>query len=74
MISLVSAPQDFQEVTRTFTFSQSNKREEFAVQIASDVLDEEDEEFRAVISIDLGEGSVQLIPSETVVVIQDDDG
>ena len=49
-------------------------RETFAVQISGDVIDEEDEEFGATISIDLSEqATVQLMPAQTVVVITDDD-
>ena len=70
----VSAPDDYTEVMMTLTFSQSNIREQFAVRIQPDVLDEEDETFRAVLSIDPGEDSVQLIPAEATVTITDDDG
>lgn len=63
-------------MTRTLSFSPSNSREVFTVQIRNDNTDEEEEEeFRATISIEPGdEGSVQLIPEQTVVVITDDDG
>ena len=74
MTYTLAAPEDFQEVTRTLTFSQSNTREVFAVQIESDSIDEEDEEFQAVLSLDSGEDSVSLIPAQTTVVINDDDG
>ena len=68
------APEDYIEVTMPLTFSQSNIGEQIAVRIEPDILDEEDEMFRAVLSIDPDENSVQVIPAETTVTIIDDDG
>ena len=75
-IPKTAGPEDYTSVTRTLTFSPSNLREVFAVQIRDDNTDElEEEEFRAVISIEPEEeGSVQLIPERTVIVIRDNDG
>lgn len=39
-----------------------------------DSIDEENEQFQAVLSVDPGEESVELIPSQTTVTIMDDDG
>lgn len=61
-------------MTRVLTFSQSNTREEFAVQVENDAIVEEDEQFGATLSLDPSEDSVQLIPSTTTVVITDNDG
>ena len=67
------APEDYTEVTMPLTFSQSNIRGEIAVRIQLDTLDEEDETFRAVLSVDSDENSVQVIPAEATVTIIDDD-
>ena len=72
-LTLYVGPGDYQSVTRTLTFSQSNRREAFAVQIQGDTIDEEDEEFRAVLSTEVSEDSVRLNPVRTMVTIRDDD-
>ena len=74
LVFFPAAPEDYIEFTSPLTFSRSNIREPFAVRIQPDVIDEENETFRAVLTIDPGEDSVQLIPSEAVVTITDDDG
>jgi hypothetical protein len=74
LISPFAAPEDFQEITsRTLSFSPSNNREVFAVQINPDAIVENDEEFRAVISVQPGEDSVMLSPAQTTIEIADDD-
>ena len=63
------ASEDYEAITRSLAFSQSNRVELVTIQIFRDTIDEEDEEFQAVISLDSDDDSILLKPAETTIVI-----
>ena len=67
-------PGDFEAINTTLTFDSNTQRHNISITLVDDTVDELDETLSSLLVLDSPDSSVTLSPSETMVVLLDNDG
>ena len=69
-----AGPGDYEAINMTLTFDTSTQRHNISITLVDDTIDELDETLTSLLVLDSPDSSVTLSPSETMVMIVDNDG
>ena len=67
-------PGDYEAINMTLTFDSNTQRHDISITLVDDTIDELDETLTSLLVLDSPDSSVTLSPSETMVMIVDNDG